>query len=567
MARKKLFKKTKKKTAPKKKTTKKKARATVEAPPADDEAPPPPVEQEEEEDDAEEQEEDEDIDDEGEEEVAPPVVANPFDLGGDPTRGRKRIYDLGAEMGRVWGTHTAMPMHMAPIVHIQRMPVGILEFDYMTGGGLVIGRNNRIKGPKDSLKTTMCLRALAAAQRTCRHCRWRLVPDPDTGRVNCRCPEHRFWISSAEDYIWLPPEAAISLHGGRLPVGAEMTTLKGQGRVMALKCAPPPHLKGTKGFTKPRPIPFVEEFRCEPMRCGYIDTEFTSDIKWAIANRVDPELLLFSTAPWAEMGFEQAERYALTGDIDFLVVDSTSMMETEEMLTRRKAGDRGTPGGKQRIVGDFIKRVVSASMREGVASRYPMTLLTTSHLTTKGIGGGKGTRPYLGATDGRTADHGYAMDIKIQPERFVLNAEKKQSIYGVFNFTIDKNHCGGVGSTKTKGSISYWLIETDKHSVGDANDMTTVMDAARKYGQPFISEPGKSAVKLVLHSPMISSGRRPFKSVKAAKEFLESHEGIYMDLRARLLEHMIEERHSLVVGSSGTADADAETASVSAGAQ
>ena len=61
-----------------------------------------------------------------------------FDLAGSAIRGRARISALASEMGRVWGTHTAMPMDIAPVVNIQRMPIGIIEFDYRTGGGLVI---------------------------------------------------------------------------------------------------------------------------------------------------------------------------------------------------------------------------------------------------------------------------------------------------------------------------------------------------------------------------------------------------------------------------------------------
>jgi RecA/RadA recombinase len=470
-------------------------------------------------------------------------VPHAFDLAGNSERGRARIHDICEQMGTAWGTHTAMPMSMATVVNIRRLPLGIIEFDYRTGGGLVIGRNNRLKGPKDSLKSTTCLKALAAAQRTCRECKWPIVEDPESGRVNCHCPEHRFWVADENDYAWLSQEAAISIFDGGLPDGWEWQTIKGMGRVPVLMCDPPPHLKGKKGI-KRKPVPFAEQYRCEPMRCALHDTEFTTDAKWAAKHNVDAGLVAYSNAKWAEQTLESVERLLLTGDFDFVIIDSTSMMETREHLEDRRVGERGTPAGKQKLMGDFIKRIVAAQVEGGVAGRYSPTLLTTSHLTTKGMGYGQ--RAYLGATDGKTFDHGLAMDIKMRPERFVMDKEKQRSIYGVFEFTIDKNHCGGIGSTKTQGQIKYWLVDTPDHPVGDSNDMATVIDYSRRFGQGYISE-GTGKAKLVLHSQMIRGGRRPFRTLRDMKAYLSEHTGVFTELRQRVLNKLINDREMLQV--------------------
>jgi RecA/RadA recombinase len=470
--------------------------------------------------------------------------ADPYDLAGSPAAGEARIYQLSAELGRVWGTHTAMPMSMAPVVNIQRMPIGILEFDFRTGGGLVIGRTNRLKGKKDTLKSTMCLRALRAAQRTCRHCKFPIVMNPETGRKNCRCPAKRYWIAHEEDYAWLPAEAAIRLFHGMLPEGTEGA----DGDEPFLMCDPPPHLAGKKGpggkVMKRRPIAFKRMVRCEPMRCALVDTERTTDLQWALKNGVNPGLIESVGSKWAEQVLESVERIALTREFDFIVIDSTSMMETREMLEDRKVGDRGTPAAKQKLMGDFIKRIQSVQAEEGLAGRYAPTLLTTSHLTTKGIGYGQ--HVHLGATDGLTAEHGVAMDILMKADRFIFDAAKQRAIYGQFTFTIDKNHCGGMGSTKTAGQIKFWLIDTPEHPVGDSNDLETVIAYARQFGPGFISE-GKGAAKLILHSPHLSGERKPFASIIRCKEFLRTNEGVYDDLRERVLTKLIEDRANLQV--------------------
>jgi RecA/RadA recombinase len=466
-----------------------------------------------------------------------------YDLAGNAERGRSRIHDICEQMGTQWGVHTAMPMSMATVVNIKRMPIGIIEFDYRTGGGLVLGRCNRLQGKKDTLKSTTCLKALAAAQRNCRHCKWPIVVDPESGRINCHCPEHRFWVGDETDYAWLPQHAALSLHAGQLPDGWEYQSIKGMGRVPVLVCDPPPHMKGKKGI-KRRPVPFAEEYRCEPMRTCLYDTENTTDRMWAEANNVDPSLVGYTNAKWAEQGLESVERMALTREFDLVIIDSTSMMETREHLEDRKVGERGTPAGKQKLMGDFIKRIVAAQVEGGVAGRYSPTLLTTSHLTTKGMGHGQHT--HLGPTDGLTVSHGVAMDIKLRAEKFVMDKDKQRSIYGVFEFTIDKNHCGGMGSTKTKGQIKYWLVDTPDHPVGDANDLATVIDYSRSFGAPFVSE-GTGKAKVTLHSEMISGGRRPFRTLGAMTGYLREHGGVFQELRQRVLEKLIEDRALLHV--------------------
>ena len=141
-------------------------------------------------------------------------------------------------------------------------------------------------------------------------------------------------------------------------------------------------------------------------------------------------------------------------------------------------------------------------------------------------------------------DHGIAMDIALKTDRFIFDADKQKAIRGEFTFTIDKNHCGGMGSTRTSGHIKFWLIDTPKHPVGDSNDLNTVMDHARAFGASFITKRGAG---LVLHSDMIQGSRKAFKTITKCREYLQTHDTVYDDLRHRVLEKLIADRASLTV--------------------
>lgn len=48
---------------------------------------------------------------------------------------------------------------------VRRLPTGIFEFDFYTGGGFPCGRYSTVYGPESSNKTNLCLKAVASAQR------------------------------------------------------------------------------------------------------------------------------------------------------------------------------------------------------------------------------------------------------------------------------------------------------------------------------------------------------------------------------------------------------------------
>jgi|CXWL01.1.fsa_nt_gi RecA/RadA recombinase len=501
--------------------------------------------------------------------TAPPMAPTPpvrstFDLAGNVEQGRRRLMELSDSLGRRWGARTAMPLHVAPVAKIRRLPFGILMLDWRSGGGLAIGRWNRLWGKKSTLKSTLCLRALRSAQNHCRHCKCAIVTDPVSGARDCSCPNPRWWLKDEADYSWLPAEAALMLAHGSLPEGAKTVTIKGEGKFKALTCPPPAHIlaaraeaeakevqkdkrkKAGKKKHEPRDILFVEMFRCEPMRCLWLDSEQSIDEKWAQANGVDTSLVLLIGAEWAQQSLGSIEDAVLTREFDFVVIDSTSVLETKENI-EKAATERPTVAARASVTGQFVRRLLSASF-EGLTARYRPTILCTSQVSTHGIGYGQ--HAYLAPTDGNALEHALSLDVRMSEEGYAYNTANTKAIHGQFGFEITKNKVGG--SPGATGSIRFWLHPEADHPVGDSDDLATVMSYARALGYKpdpadgYIAE-GSGKALLTLYSKYITGQKTEFSRVGDCEDYLRKNVTVYGDLRDRVLARLRRDEANLEV--------------------
>jgi RecA/RadA recombinase len=482
-----------------------------------------------------------------------------FNLGGSPERGRTRLHQLADQLGRNFGRSTALPLNVAPVARIMRMPFGILMLDWYTRGGLGLHRINRLVGPKSTLKSTLCLRALRSAQTHCRHCKFPIVVSPVTGERDCRCPSPRFWLHNEDDYSWLPSSVAIRLSYGMLPEDAVVKNVKGIGRVPVLKCEPPPHAfyseatgKLLKKKPKVREIPFIETFRNEPMRCLYLDSEHTIDEAWAAANGVDTSLVLLVGGKWAEQSLQTIEEAVLTREFDFIVIDSTSVLEPKKELEKTYS-DTAKVAARATVMSRFVRRHLAAAFEEGLTARYVPTVLMTSQVTTKGINSRHG-RTWLDTTDGNAVNHAVSLDIHMNEEGYEFNAAKEYAIWGDFGFRVKKNKLGG--SPGVSGTIRFWVKAEENHPIGDSDDLDTVMRYARNPNIGLIVE-GTGAAKLTVMSPYLPDEGMAFRTVGACEEFLRENHTVYADLRERVLTALMTRDESLVV-SAPAADAATE---------
>jgi RecA/RadA recombinase len=489
---------------------------------------------------------------------APAIAAPPkseHDLGGSSDRGRARLYELADKLGRTWGNRTAMPLSVAPVARLMRLPFGILMLDWRSGGGVAIGRWNRIWGRKSVLKTTLCLRLLRQAQRTCRHCKGPLVTDPETKTRDCRCPNPRYWLKDEDDYQWLPADAAIKLAYGQLPDGVTEVAIKGEGKFQSLKCAPPPHLcvtaTGTKKDVPARNIPFVETYRCEPMRCLYLDGENTITEEWARLNGVDTSLVLLIGSEWAEQSLSSIEESVLTREFDIVFIDSTSVLDPKSNI-EKPITDSPVVAARANVMGRFVRKLHSAGF-EGLTARYRPTVVCTSQVSMHGIGYGQ--HAHLAPTDGNALEHALTIDIRMHEEGYEFDKSGQHAIYGKFGFEITKNKAGG-GSPGATGSIKFWMRPDEDHDIGDSDDLVTVMTYARELGRKverqdadrFIEETSKG---LVLTSKFVKGGAVPFSRVGDCARYLRENPTVYDDLRARVLAQLRADDANLIVGGTG----------------
>lgn len=537
------------------------------------------------------------------------------DMAGSPEAGRARLAELQNTLGRKFGRTTGMTLANSPSARVQRLPFGILTLDWKTGGGLVIGRVNRLWGKKSTLKSTLCLRALRSAQNHCRHCKGPMVRHPNctcrlrinyastlealeklreregdipepgseqfvelwrlevkhrtmvqrygeemlTGEcpvasdngvcVDCSCPNPRWWLADDADYEWLQAADALALYAGHLPAGVEWK--KGKDMEVALptlKCEPPPsafyNADGTLSKKKPkaREVMFVPMRRCEPMRCVYVDAEGTIDAEWAEKNGVDLDLVYVVGNRWGEECLEVVEDATLSSDADLIIIDSTSVLEPKKEL-EKGIHDNPKVAAKAALTGRWVTRHISYMFEDGLLGRYRPTVLCTSQVTIHGLGGG--TNAYGAPTDGNRFEHALSLDLQMTAKGYTFDTANEYAIWGKFEFKIRKAKVSGssVGAT---GEIKFYVREVAGHSVGDSDDLATVMDYARKMGQGFIS-PGLGKQVLVLHSRHLPEKALGFERVGDLTHFLETNPTIYADLRARVLRQLNANEMALVV--------------------
>jgi recombination protein RecA len=95
--------------------------------------------------------------------------------------------DLVKKLRKTNGETTLLRASDNKILDTERLPTGIFDLDYALGGGFPVGKISTLYGPKSAGKTTVFLKAIAIAQRTCSNCytMW----DPEAG--NCACGDFR----------------------------------------------------------------------------------------------------------------------------------------------------------------------------------------------------------------------------------------------------------------------------------------------------------------------------------------------------------------------------------------
>jgi hypothetical protein len=261
-------------------------------------------------------------------------------------------------------------------------------------------------------------------------------------------------------------------------------------------------------------------------------------------------LVLLVGGKWAEQSLQTIEEAVLTREFDFIVIDPTSVLEPKKELEKRYT-DNPKIAARATIMSRFVRRHLAAAFEDGLTARYVPTVLTTSQVTTKGIGNKSG-HTWLDSTDGHAMNHAISLDIHMREEGYdPVSVGKGAAIWGDFGFSIKKNKLGG--SPGVTGTIRFWVRAEENHPVGDSDDLDTVMKYARRPAFGLIKE-GTGRAKLTVMSPYLPAEGMAFSRVGDCEDFLRDNPTVYADLRERVLSILMDCDEGLVAGA-GTPEA------------
>jgi len=382
-------------------------------------------------------------------------VSSPYDLRGEDAPGKARLKELAFQLG--WQkdkkVHIASVLDRARIFYLRKIPTGIFLLDWYTHGGVPIGRVTRISGRRNSCKTTTLLRILANAQKYCRYCKSPIVLTKDS-RKDCLCPNPRYKVTEVSCLQHISPQYISAVMDGNLPDGADKKSLvwRHDGHV----------------------IKFEETYRCAPFRAVYIETEHKLDEKWVRANGVDLELVLVVGSDWAESTVDTAEKILYTGEFDIVFVDTLSMLVPRDTI-EKSLEENSKIAVRATIIQKFLQKIIASQYRYGLLDDSAITIVCATQVRTLGIGSWKGG--HLGAADGNMMEHVVSLDLSFKEKGYKWENREYVS-YGIFEFTVLKNHTGG--SSAVTGLFNVWLDPKGPHSVGDTDDLLQTIKYGRK---------------------------------------------------------------------------------------
>jgi recombination protein RecA len=218
---------------------------------------------------------------------------------------------------------------MREISMFKRIPTGITALDIATGGGWVVGQINLVWGRKSSGKTSLMLRAIANAQKLCRHDA-KFLGDPA--------------LELTSD---LPTEPVYRDKAGNV-VSAEEALVEVDEVTDGMEVEKKVELKD--GFS-------VDLYQ-EPMRALIINAEQVFDPWWAARLGVNDEYTHLFSPECAEDAIDLVDAAIRNRSVDIILVDSLAM------LTPRVESEESSHKNQQAL----LPRILSKGMRMWVSA-------------------------------------------------------------------------------------------------------------------------------------------------------------------------------------------------------
>lgn len=446
-------------------------------------------------------------------------------LSGSNKPGMEAIAAIAGALNRHFNTDLSSSLALARAAKVRRLPFGIYKLDYALRGGLPIGHITRLWGPKSTLKSTLCLRAMRSAQNTCRHCKSPMVLDKSTGEIDCACPPVRWKLVNREAFGWLSAEDQAKIVNGELPEKAKVSS---DGGTATLKLSASQDV--SFGGDKVSEATFEEMYRCEPMRVALVDSERSYDHEWARENGVDSEIVLLLPCSYGEQAVDSIVHALSTGELDFLVIDSLSELTPKAEL-EKSADDSPKMAASAALMKRLAAKLNSLRASQGANSLNHPTILMTSQIAAHLGTGFSWVAP---SSNGSKIEHLVSTDIRMSEKKYIMQTENIPAA-GIFHFEVTKQKTAvGKGA---QGDIKFRLIRSETAPVGDSEDEKEVFNDARSLG---LIQETESPKAYSFESKYVAEKVCTFKTIKDLVFFLRDNMTIYMDLRDRVFEKKLE---------------------------
>jgi len=177
-----------------------------------------------------------------------------------------------------------------------------------------------------------------------------------------------------------------------------------------------------------------------------------------------------------------------------------------------------------------MQKWASAGAAGGLLNRYTPTTVIVAQVRAHDIG-----KPWasIAPSGGWAVGHGVSLDVKLEPIKYEYR--ESNAMFGTFGCKIAKSKVGGL--PRSAGKFRYWLRPGKGRLVGDSEDVEMVMEHAAN----LLGLIEKKGAAYELKSEFLPAKAMKLKTLRDIKAFLDANVSVYLDLRGRVLTHLIGE--------------------------
>lgn len=182
----------------------------------------------------------------------------------------------------------------------------------------------------------------------------------------------------------------------------------------------------------------VEQFDREEngIIVGYLDLEGTKDVYWSKEIGVDTDEVVYAPPSGAEEAFNMAHTMQLAG-VGLIVLDSVDALVTMKEYDK-DFGESSQMGGKQKLMGDFLRKFVATNIKLTREGKLPCTLILINQVREK-IGVMYGSPEFT--PGGRAIGFYSAIDLRLRRGDWLIEGSgaEKRIVGQVIKFKTEKN--------------------------------------------------------------------------------------------------------------------------------